>query len=354
LVLRSESSLVTDTVVEDVITALGPSVAEAVAQALRALQGQAQVDADRIEAERIETARLESVKLEAARVEAARLEASRVEALRIQAARDEASRLEAARIEAARLKSAKEAAIKATASLVAVQPQYPAAKPVYNFLYKVADDKEQTYISRNEERDGDNLEGTYSYVDANGALITVNYQAGAMGYSETREEQADFVKISSKPKAEVVEENSSSQIDQSSLIARILSVLKPQIGQVVLSTLSAQEEAESARIEAQRLEAQRLEALKIEAARVESGRLEATRIEATRIEVERQRAVRLEAQRQAAAESARLEAARVEAARIEAARLESVSTTSSRSRSGLFGDGQFNVKIQTPEFTVRY
>merc|ERR1711892_894985 len=50
----------------------------------------------------------------------------------------------------------------------------PTARPVYNFQYKVADDGEQSYISQEEARDGDDLSGTYSYVDANGALVTVN------------------------------------------------------------------------------------------------------------------------------------------------------------------------------------
>merc|ERR1712025_1040702 len=48
-------------------------------------------------------------------------------------------------------------------------------KPVYNFEYKVADNDAQTYISQTENRDGDSLTGTYSYVNPDGALITVNY-----------------------------------------------------------------------------------------------------------------------------------------------------------------------------------
>merc|ERR1712123_443473 len=43
------------------------------------------------------------------------------------------------------------------------------AKPVYNFEYKVAD--AQTYISQSENRDGDTLTGMYSYVNPDGALI---------------------------------------------------------------------------------------------------------------------------------------------------------------------------------------
>merc|ERR1711892_1207788 len=75
----------------------------------------------------------------------------------------------------------------------------PTARPVYNFQYKVADDGEQSYISQEEARDGDDLSGTYSYVDANGALVTVNYEAGAMGYSETRDLQEGFVQMKARP-----------------------------------------------------------------------------------------------------------------------------------------------------------
>ena len=36
-------------------------------------------------------------------------------------------------------------------------------------------------------------------MDLRGALITFNYKAGPMGYSETRDEKLDFVQIRSKP-----------------------------------------------------------------------------------------------------------------------------------------------------------
>merc|ERR1711892_413951 len=75
----------------------------------------------------------------------------------------------------------------------------PTARPVYNFQYKVADDGEQSYISQEEARDGDDLSGTYSYVDANGALVTVNYESGTMGYSETRDLQEGFVQMRARP-----------------------------------------------------------------------------------------------------------------------------------------------------------
>merc|ERR1712115_623551 len=65
----------------------------------------------------------------------------------------------------------------------------PVAKAEYNFEYKVADNDAQTYISQTENRDGDSLTGTYSYVNPDGALITVNYEAGPMGYTQTLDQQ---------------------------------------------------------------------------------------------------------------------------------------------------------------------
>ena len=40
--------------------------------------------------------------------------------------------------------------------------------------------------------------GSYSYVDPTGALITVTYTAGLMGYTETRERQEGYLDISSR------------------------------------------------------------------------------------------------------------------------------------------------------------
>ena len=62
----------------------------------------------------------------------------------------------------------------------------PYVTPVYNFEYKIADEEAQTYISRNEERDGDALSGSYSFVDATGSLVKVDYTADVEGYAETR------------------------------------------------------------------------------------------------------------------------------------------------------------------------
>merc|ERR1712128_284309 len=140
------------------------------------------------------------------------------------------------------------------------------AKPVYNFEYKVADAEAQTYISQSENRDGDTLTGMYSYVNPDGALITVNYEAGPMGYSQTLDQQDGFVSINPRPvKAAVATSStssasgsssssgsafsgvtssasnagfssstSSSSLDQSALIAQIIAALQPQISSAVL------------------------------------------------------------------------------------------------------------------------
>merc|ERR1712203_701766 len=149
----------------------------------------------------------------------------------------------------------------------------PVAKAEYNFEYKVADNDAQTYISQSEDRDGDNLTGTYSYVNPAGALITVNYEAGPMGYSQTSSEQAGFVEIKPQPAkapsssssfasgskvtssssgsrfsgATSIASNtgfsstssSSSSVDQSALIAQIISALQPQISSAVQSAISS-------------------------------------------------------------------------------------------------------------------
>merc|ERR1711994_582379 len=71
--------------------------------------------------------------------------------------------------------------------------------PKYSFNYKVADDVEQTYMAMEEDRDGEQVTGSYQYVDPFGSLIIVRYTAGAMGYSETREVRQGFVRINPRP-----------------------------------------------------------------------------------------------------------------------------------------------------------
>merc|ERR1712010_349390 len=249
---------------------------------------------------------------------------------------------EAARVEAER--RAAEAAAAAAASSSNSQVKY-------NFEYKVAEDEDQVYITQNEARDGDELQGTYSFVDPRGALVTVNYEAGPMGYSETREEKLGFVEIRSKP-ARVAP--APPKVDQGTLIQRILAILQPQIGSAVSSALQARREAAAAAeaeaaAEAARLEAERRAAA--EAARIEAERRAAA--EAERIEAERRAAA--EAERRAAAAAA--EAARIEAERraaAEAAAAAAAAAASSSNSIDIFGNGGYNVRVQTPDFKIEY
>merc|ERR1712130_673367 len=147
----------------------------------------------------------------------------------------------------------------------------PMVNPVYNFEYKVADDEERTYISRNEERDGNELSGSYSFIDATGALVTVDYTAGVNGYAETRSKEAGKVTMKAVPAWDGplagLEEASgavsvakgaissssrfgsssgsrssssaiSSSSSQSDLIAKILAALTPQINSAVAAALA--------------------------------------------------------------------------------------------------------------------
>merc|ERR1711935_591480 len=151
--------------------------------------------------------------------------------------------------------------------------------PQYNFNYKVADDLEQTYISRDEAREGENVRGSYSYVDPLGSLITVTYTAGSEGYQETREIQENFVNINIRPtnRATVsVDVSANSRLEaQRAKDARL----------------------QTQRAEATRLEAQRLEASRQEAQRTQDARIEAQRAEAAQLEAQRAQAARLEVQR---------------------------------------------------------
>merc|ERR1719507_2727622 len=52
------------------------------------------------------------------------------------------------------------------------EPNYGPAK--YNFGYKVADEESQAYINHQESREGNDVTGTYNYVNPAGALVTVN------------------------------------------------------------------------------------------------------------------------------------------------------------------------------------
>merc|ERR1739848_190451 len=161
---------------------------------------------------------------------------------------------------------------------VATVKEAPTARPNYAYEFKVADDDELTYITHNEARDGDDVTGVYSYVDPTGALVTVNYQAGAMGYSQTLEKQDGAVDVSTRKvttKKAVAKQtsaptgaigatfgspnsrtrtsssasnrgssssfgssSSSSSIDEAALIRQIISALQPQISSAVNGAIS--------------------------------------------------------------------------------------------------------------------
>merc|ERR1712037_828390 len=124
---------------------------------------------------------------------AAAAEAERIEAERRAAAAAEAEAARQQQIAAANAAAAAAAAEKNSFDSQVSTDLGPFVDPVYNFEYKVADDQEKTYISRNEERDGNELSGSYSFIDATGALVTVDYTAGVNGYAETRSKEAGKV-----------------------------------------------------------------------------------------------------------------------------------------------------------------
>merc|ERR1719384_2442327 len=224
-------------VVTSVITSLTPSISKAVEEALAAVAA-----AERAAAEQAAAA--------AAAAEAERIEAQR-RAAQAEAARQQ--QIAAATAE----KNSFDSQVSADLG--------PFVDPVYNFEYKVADDTEKTYISRNEERDGNELSGSYSFIDATGALVTVDYTAGVNGYAETRSKEAGKVTMKAVPawdgplagleeasgavavakgatssssrfgsssgsRSSSVATSSSSQSD---LIAQILAALTPQINSAV-------------------------------------------------------------------------------------------------------------------------
>merc|ERR1712212_478667 len=108
----------------------------------------------------------------------------------------------------------------------------------YNYVYKVADDKTQTYISQAEEREGLEVKGTYSYVDPTGAIITVNYTAGELGYQETRERQEGAVTIKPQPAPAPGSGSAGSGLDIDSLIAQVIASLEPAIQNSVSNLLN--------------------------------------------------------------------------------------------------------------------
>merc|ERR1711971_176837 len=232
-------------VVTSVISSLTPSISRAVEEALAAVAAAEQAAAEKAAAE------------QAAAEQAAAAAAAAAEAERI-----EAERRAAAAAAAAAEKNSFDSQVSTDLG--------PFVDPVYNFEYKVADDEEKTYISRNEERDGNELSGSYSFIDATGALVTVDYTAGVNGYAETRSKEAGKVTMKAVPAWDGplagLEEPSgaisvakgatssssrfvsssgsrsssaiSSGSSQSDLIAQILAALTPQINSAVAAALA--------------------------------------------------------------------------------------------------------------------
>merc|ERR1711970_60397 len=137
------------------------------------------------------------------------------------------------------------------------------ANAQYEFGYKVADDDKQTYMAHEETRNGEAVQGKYSYVDPSGALVTVNYEAGPMGYTETRDVQENAVQIDARniaqpwtgPLAGVTSSSSpssassgavsatSSSLSQSQLIEQILRAIQPQINSAVQTAIGSRSSA---------------------------------------------------------------------------------------------------------------
>jgi len=143
------------------------------------------------------------------------------------------------------------------------EPNYGPAK--YNFGYKVADEESQAYINHQESREGNDVTGTYNYVNPAGALVTVNYEAGVDGFSQTRDVEQGAVQMRNIPGAwtgplagvdepnsipattssvsnnrgRVSSSSSSSQLSEEALISQILSSIQPKITSAVQGALSS-------------------------------------------------------------------------------------------------------------------
>merc|ERR1712128_6478 len=132
------------------------------------------------------------------------------------------------------------------------------ANAQYQFGYKVGNEDTQTYMAHEETRNGANVEGKYNYVDPTGPLVTVTYQAGPGGYTETREVEEGVVRMKdipgawtgplagvSSPTSPTSGSLSSapSRLSQSDLIAQILSAIQPQISSAVQTAVGQRNSA---------------------------------------------------------------------------------------------------------------
>merc|ERR1712021_210449 len=226
------------------------------------------------------------------------------------------------------------------AELAGANVEGPTARPVYNFQYKVADDGDQTYISQEEARDGDDVSGSYSYVDADGALVTVNYKAGAMGYSETREKQAGFVQMRARPvRTQTV------AVDKSAAVT----AARAQAAQAAQAAAAARR-SESARQEAARQKSAKLEASRLTASRQSSSINQNAIISQVISSLQPliTRAVE-------GAITSSSSGSSVNSASSSASTIGSVSrTVSSGDVASTFGDGGLSVSIKTPDFQFAF
>merc|ERR1711892_153373 len=135
------------------------------------------------------------------------------------------------------------------------------ANAQYQFGYKVGNEDTQTYMAHEETRNGANVEGKYNYVDPTGSLVTVTYQAGPGGYTETREVEEGVVQMRdipgawtgplagvSPPTSPTSGSSSSapSRLSQSDLIAQILSAIQLQISGAVQTAVGQRNSASAA------------------------------------------------------------------------------------------------------------
>merc|ERR1712178_505885 len=146
------------------------------------------------------------------------------------------------------------------------------ANAAYEYGYKVADEEAQTYMAHEETRDGANVQGKYNYVDSTGALVTVTYQAGPEGYTETRDVQEGAVEMRNIPgpwtgplagvdtTGVTSVETTTAQVtapvaparpavDQSALIRLILNQLQPQISSAVQTAISSSNTVQSRQVQ---------------------------------------------------------------------------------------------------------
>merc|ERR1719384_1234348 len=145
----------------------------------------------------------------------------------------------------------------------AVYTEEPTAPAAYQYSYKVSDEEAQTYLNKDETRDGDNVQGTYSYVGSTGALVTVTYTAGPDGYNEERSVERGFVTMRNIPGAWTgplagvddvavvparvqpapvpVVRRPEPAVDQAALIQLIISQLQPSISSAVQSAISSRQ-----------------------------------------------------------------------------------------------------------------